>query len=235
MFFKKKNLNHYQSLGYGIWLYQFLFIAYLFTLKRDTLQELNTIIVTLNKISKAIDRVKSSKSQGPDNIHPMIIKECKNALLLPLKLIFKKSVEEGKIPEIWKAAHVSAILKAGSKSKPENYRLIGLTSVSGKLLERLISDEIVEHMTASNLFAKTQHGFRAGKSCVTQLLEFLEDVTTALDKSEDVDVIYLYFSKAFDRVLHVVIKRLWGYGIRGHECLNKLWGLSVKQDSACQN
>ena len=121
----------------------------------------------------------------------MIIKECKNALLLPLKLIFQKSAEEGKIPEIWKTANVSAIFKSGSKSKPENCRPISLTSVPGKLLELLIRDEIVEHMTANNLFAKSQHGFRAGKSCITQLLECLEDVTTALDKGKDVDVIYL--------------------------------------------
>ena len=80
-------------------------------------------------------------------------KKKKNALLLSLKLIFQKSVEEGKIPEIWKTAHVSTIFKSGSKSKPENYRSISLTSVPGKLLERLIRDEIVEHMTVNNLFA----------------------------------------------------------------------------------
>ena len=100
------------------------------------------------------------------------------------------------------AAHVSAIFKSGSKSKPENYRPISLTSVPGKLLERFIRNEIVVHMAANNRFAKSQLGFRAGKSCITQLLEFLEDDTTALDKGEDVDVIYLDFSKAFDRVQH---------------------------------
>ena len=68
------------------------------------------------------------------------------------KIIISETVEEGKIPEIWKTAHVSAIFKSDSKSKPENYRPISLTSVPGKLLERLIRDEIVEHMTANNLF-----------------------------------------------------------------------------------
>ena len=53
-------------------------------------QELSNIIITTDSISKAIDRLKCSKSQGPDNIHPMLLKECKAALLTPLKYIFEK-------------------------------------------------------------------------------------------------------------------------------------------------
>ena len=44
---------------------------------RNFMKELNTVIISSDKISKAIDRLKSSKSQGPDNIHPMLLKECK--------------------------------------------------------------------------------------------------------------------------------------------------------------
>ena len=43
----------------------------------------------------------------------------------------------------------------------------------------------------------------SGKYCVTQLLEFLEDVSEALDEGDDVDVIYLDFRKAFDKVPHL--------------------------------
>ena len=69
----------------------------------------------------------------------------------------------------------------------------------------------------NNLFSCSQHGFLAGRSCTTQLLEFLEDVTTALDNGEDVDVIYLDFCKAFDKVPHKrLLRKLWGYGIRGN-------------------
>ena len=128
---------------------------------RNITQEVTTVKITSDKISKAIDRLKTSKSQRPNNIHPMLLKECKDALLIPLKCIFEKSHAEHKIPEIWKSAHVSAIFKAGSKSKPENYRPISLTSVSGNLLERIIRDKIVKHMTNNNLFDKLQHGFLA--------------------------------------------------------------------------
>ena len=53
-------------------------------------------------------------------------------------------------------------------------------------------------MTSNNLFSPAQHGFVTGKSCVTQLLEFMEELTKPLNGGEDVDVIYLDFCKAFD-------------------------------------
>ena len=56
-------------------------------------------------------------------------------------------------------------------------------------------------MTKNN-FSPKQHGFIKGKSCNIQLLEFLENLTEALDAGKDVDVIYLNFQKAFDKVPH---------------------------------
>ena len=85
---------------------------------RQFLQELNTILVTEENILKAIDRIKPTKSQGPDFIHPKLIKDCKNALVTPLKKLFEKSIPEAKVPEIWKTTHVTAIFKSGSKSRP---------------------------------------------------------------------------------------------------------------------
>ena len=69
-------------------------------------------------------------------------------------------------------------------------------------MEKTIRDAIVKHMTENDLFSKAQHGFIKGKFCVTQLLEFLEDITQAIDNGEDVDVVYLDFCKAFDKVPH---------------------------------
>ena len=62
-------------------------------------------------------------------------------------------------------------------------------------MEKIICDAIVKHMTENDLFSKAQHGFIIEKSCVTQLLEFLEDITQAMDNWEVVDVIYFDFCK----------------------------------------
>ena len=88
------------------------------------------------------------------------------------------------------------------KTKAENYRPISLTSVPGKLLEKLVRDEIVNHMETNSLFSTAQHGFIKGRSYSTQRMELMEELTEALDSSEDIDIIYLDFRKAFDKVPH---------------------------------
>ena len=64
-------------------------------------------------------------------------------MIPPLKIIYTKSMEEEKVTDIWEVGHISAIHKSGSRSKPKNYGPISLTSVPGKIMERLIRDHIV--------------------------------------------------------------------------------------------
>ena len=152
--------------------------------------------VTNINIAKSIDKLKASKYQGPDQIHPKLIKECKDSLIKPLEITFKKSLKNSQLPSIWKQGNVTAIFKSGPKTKPENYRPISLTSVPGKLLERLIRDILVKHMEENSLFSKAQHGFITGRSCSTQLPEQMEELTETRDSNGDVDIIYLDFKKS---------------------------------------
>ena len=92
-----------------------------------------------------------------------------------------------------------------------------MTSVPGNLMERIIRDELVDHVNRNNLFCIEQHGFIKGKSCVTQLHEFMEDITDAIDQGHEVDVIYLDYSKAFDKVPHKrLLTKISGYEIKGN-------------------
>ena len=69
---------------------------------------------------------------------------------------------------------MTPLFKRGSRDKPENYRPISLTSIVGKLLESIVKDVIVGHLDKFNLLHDSQHGFRKGKSCFTNLLAFLK-------------------------------------------------------------
>ena len=117
-----------------------------------------------------------------------------------MKIVFLESDDE---PEVWKLANVTPIFKKRSKRKAENYRPISLKPVPGKLLERCIRDAIiVEHVPSNNRFTTSQHRYSAGKSCVAQQLERMEYITEVFDNGEYVDIVYLDFWKALDKVPH---------------------------------
>ncbi|XP_069108974.1 uncharacterized protein [Argopecten irradians] len=85
-------------------------------------------------------------------------------------------------------------------------------------------------MDTNNLFTKEQHGFRQGRSCTTQLLECLEDWTISMDEGHNTDVIYLDFSKAFDKVCHsLLLHKLEQYGFKGRE-LRWIWNFLTDMD-----
>ena len=69
-------------------------------------------------------------------------------------------------------------------------------------MESIIKEKIVEFLDENNVIGSTQHGFRKGRSCLTNLLDFLEAATDAFDQGKQLDVAYLDFSKAYDKVPH---------------------------------
>ena len=172
------------------------------------------VLINKHLIKEFIDKLDISKSAGPDNIHGRILKEGSNSIAEALSIIFNRSILYGEVPNDWKIANIVPIFKKGSRNEISNYRPISLTSVVGKLLEKIIKTNIWDHLDKRNLILDSQHGFVTGRSCQTNLLEFMEFLTGHVDKGEAVDVIYLDFCKAFDKVPHGrLVSKLKKYGI----------------------
>ena len=94
-----------------------------------------------------------------------------------------------------------------------NYRPVPLLPLIPKVLERVIFWRVVTFVRKSLYYI--QHGVRANRSCVTQLLQVLH-VGSALDAGKEIDLRYLHFAKAFDSVSHgKLIEKLQRYGISG--------------------
>ncbi len=102
------------------------------------------------------------------------------------------------MPEDCKEANVTPIYKKRAKSSPGNYWPVSLTAVCCKIMESVVRDAVTDHLTANRLINPSQHGFVKGKSCVTNLLEFLEKITVSTDRGKAFDIVYLDFAKAFD-------------------------------------
>ena len=123
----------------------------------------------------------------------------------PIAKIWRTSLDHTLLPEGKAQSHITPIYKGGEKSLPANYRPVALTNHLIKIFERIVRKNIVKHMEDNNLFNSSQHGFRAGRSTVTQLLHFLDEIFFRLETGCEVDIIYLDFAKAFDKVDHGIL------------------------------
>ena len=99
---------------------------------------------------------------------------------------------------------------------PANYRPIALTSHLVKTFEKVVRNYVVNFIEENDLFNNSQHGFRTGRSCLSQLLTHYDRIVEILESGSNVDTIYLDFAKAFDKVDHgILLKKLSLLGIRG--------------------
>ena len=168
------------------------------------------------EVYKLLTELNPNKSPGPDLFHPYILKNLASEIKRPLHIIFKKSMTQGKLPKDWKKAQVSAIFKKGKKDDPNNYRPVSLTSISCKIMEKIVRKKLVDHMQENKLFSNKQYGFISGRSTTLQLLHALENWNETMDKGGQVDIAYMDFRKAFDKVPHQrLLHKLKAYGIKG--------------------
>ena len=158
-----------------------------------------------------------SSAPRPDGFPAALLKNCRHELSTPLCLLWKRSLEKGTVPDMLKMSNIIPIHKGGSKSLPVNYRPVSLTSHIIKIFEKIIRKHIVQYMNDKDLFNKNQHGFRSGRSCLSQLLEQFDLILNILDDDANADVIYLDFSKAFNKVDHqIVLQKIKELGITGN-------------------
>ncbi|CAM5094043.1 unnamed protein product [Eretmochelys imbricata] len=160
-----------------------------------------------------LEKLDMHKSMGPAALHPSVLKELADVNAEPLAIIFENSWRTREVPDDWKKANVVPIFKKGKKEDPRNYRPVSLTSVPGKIMEQVLKESILKHLEERKVIRNSQHGFTKGKSCLTNLIAFYDEITGSVDEGKAVDV-FLDFSKAFDTVSHSFLaSKLKKYGL----------------------
>ena len=169
--------------------------------------------LTENQIIDAIADMNANSSAGPDGIPALLLKKCAVSLAYPLVLMWQESFDRGLVPEWYKLSHVCPLHKKGGRACRQNYRPVSLTSHVIKVFERVLRKMMVDHLEKNKLLSNRQHGFRSGRSTLTQLLGYFNNIYEGLRSDKDTDSIYLDYAKAFDKVDHrLLLLKLEKYG-----------------------
>ena len=167
-------------------------------------------------IERACKELKPNSAPGPDGIPADLLRTARTELARPLHILWRASLDQGSIPPDLLLVQICPLHKGGSRSAAKNYRPVALTSHMTKVFERVVRRVLVSYLEAHSQLPDGQHGFRAGRSCLTQLLTFWDNLLEEMEQGKGVDVIYTDYSKAFDKCeTGVLLHRLRESGVMG--------------------
>ena len=128
---------------------------------------LDSLEIYEEEVTFQIENLLANKSPGPDGLCPVHLKMLKDELVIPLTMIFNKSLQEGIVPKDFRMANITPIFKKVDRKMPNNYRPISLTSIVGKIFEAILTNRLVAHLEERNLLNSSQHQFKRNRSCLT--------------------------------------------------------------------
>ncbi|KAK4831549.1 hypothetical protein QYF61_018204 [Mycteria americana] len=129
----------------------------------DRVEEQNEApIIQGEMVSNLLHHLDTHESMGPDGIHPRVLRKLVEVLTKPLPILYRQSWITREVPGDWRLANVTPIYKKGWKEDLGNYRPVSLTSVPGKVMERIILSAITWHVQENQVIGPSQHGFMKG-------------------------------------------------------------------------
>lgn len=161
---------------------------------------LHTIQFTVQEVREALENVDTSKSAGVDGLPPLVLKHCDLSLAMPVAHIFNRSLMNRTFPKVWKTALMIPIHKSGNIYQVENYRGISILCTLGKVFEKMIHR--VLYRVAYPIISDAQHGFVQHRSTTTNLMCFASALFREVERKNQIDTVYVDFSKAFDVIPH---------------------------------
>ena len=134
-------------------------------------------------IAHAIGEVSDASAAGPDRFPNILLRQCRSVLSTPLYLIWRKSLDSGKIAQVLKTANIVPMHKRGQPRRP-----IALILHLIKIFEKVLRNCKVTCMETHGLFSPSRHGFRLGRSCLCQLIAHYGTKVELLANGHNVDI-----------------------------------------------
>jgi hypothetical protein len=151
-----------------------------------------------------------------DGISSKLLKSIKNEICTPLAHIFNLSVNQGIFPKKLKKSRTVPIFKSGDPTLCDNYRPISLLSSMSKILEKIVSTQLVNHLDRNDILHEHQYGFQRGKSTEHNLIHALNFIGNSINENKYCLGVFFDLKKAFDVCSKdILLMKLEKIGIRG--------------------
>ncbi len=175
--------------------------------------------ISLDELEGAIFKLKKDTAPGPDSIFSTLIINAGHSLIETLLNIINKSWKEGNVPSKWKQANVKFLKKPGKTNynTTGSYRPISLTSVLGKIMEKIVTSRLEAFVESENILDEEQEGFRHFRSTTNALINLTQSITDGFNEKEHTLAIFIDFEKAYDSVWREGLK-LFGRKVRKMCC-----------------
>jgi hypothetical protein len=178
--------------------------------------DLELMNTTPEHVLKIIKKFTPKSSNDIHGVSTKMVKFLGPELAVPLAHIFNLSLSTGDFPSQLKKCRVVPIFKAGDHLECDNYRPISLLSSISKILEKIVAEKLLYHLTSNDLLYVHQYGFLPDRSTEQNVFQVIKYITEALNEREYCIGVFLDLRKAFDVCSHsILLRKLQKMGIRG--------------------
>ena len=179
--------------------------------------KLSKLAFRSSEVRKLLIDLDSYGGTDPNGIFPLFFKKTAEYLAPKLAVILRKLARSGSFCECWRIGNVTPLCKCACGSfNPSEYRPISITPILSKVFERLLAKRLGAFAELNHLFPRLQFGFRKGLGTCDALLTISNIVQKSLDSGQEVRLVGLDFSAAFDRVNHkALLFKLRQLGVGG--------------------
>ncbi|XP_044757075.1 uncharacterized protein LOC123315446 [Coccinella septempunctata] len=153
-----------------------------------------------NIVRDIVANMRNSRSADFYGLSVDVVKKNINPLISPLTKLINRCLTSGTFPACLKISKVIPVHKKGDKYDLNNYRPISLVPIFSKILEKVVSNQIVEFLEENCLLTSCQYGFRKGKSTTDAILQLIRGAMDCFENKKYYQASFIDLTKAFDCV-----------------------------------
>ena len=162
--------------------------------------------VTEFKVKSLVKEIKITKSSAVEGLSTRLLKDAFEILSFELTYLYNSCLQFGIFPKKWGLSKITPIPKASHHSTdPNNWRPISQICLPGKLLEKIIHNQLYQYLDVNNILSPNQYGFRKGLSTSIAIFDVLKELYENWNDKNFTGCIFIDFSRAFDTIDHQIL------------------------------